>query len=274
MINEILYSNKDYKLVIKDLLEHKKSLGEELTHKQLAGHMDIQSTYLSKFFNQENSHLKDETLFKLGNILGLTDEESDFLTLLKNHSTASTPERKNFLWSKIQDKKRSQLKKNKIGQSEGIKLETMYLIKPKGVLVQLALDIPQYRQNPRLICAPLGISISELLEYLDLIEKNGFIERSEDPFEILKVIDVDLHFAHSDIMRIHQSLFKNLLTMKLQETPEQDKKSFMLSFNMDEEAFKQCNERFDAFIEDVKKIVMKSRQEGVYGLNFDLMKWL
>ena len=67
---------------------------------------------------------------------------------------------------------------------------------------------------------------------------------------------------------------KTLIPSRLQETPEKDKKSFIATFSMDEEAYKECVDKFEQFISDVQKISRKYRVEGVYQLSFDLFKWL
>lgn len=273
-MEQIIYQSDNYKDVLKSLIELKRESEPELTNKVLASRIPIQATYLSKFFNDDESHLKDETLFRLGKIIGLTDYESDYLTLLKNYETSDTPERREFLYKKIQDEKK--LRENQggmAGLSNRIALESRYLLNPKCMLVQMALYIPAYRENCRLLCAPLNITLNQLLLILDLIEENGFLVRGEDPFDIEEVKVANFHIESHELMRIHQTLFKTLIPARLQETAEEDKKSFLVTFNMDETSYQQCLESFNRFISETKKIADKSRPEGVYQLSFDLFKW-
>ena len=55
-LNQLLFSTNNYKDVIKLILEKLKEDGKNLSNKELANKIPIQSTYLSKFFNDENSH--------------------------------------------------------------------------------------------------------------------------------------------------------------------------------------------------------------------------
>ena len=271
-MNEILFQTDHYKDVVKELIAHKRKEDSALTNKVLASKIPIQSTYLSKFFNDESSHLKDETLFRLGKVLGLSNKESDYLLLLKNYLNSEDPERKSYLFQKIQDLKTS-LKAPVIGLSKQLELESMYLLNPKCMIVQMALNIQSYAQNPRLLCAPLNLSVAQLIEILDLIENNGFIIRGEGPLEITKVNLPQFHIESHELMRLHQYLFKTLIPPKLQETKEEDKKSFLVTFNLDEKCYKEAITRFDQFIGEVKDITKKSRNEGVYQISFDFFKW-
>lgn len=273
-MNHIIYQSDNYKEVLKKIIEHKRKLEPELTNKVLASRIPIQATYLSKFFNDVDSHLKDETLFRLGKVVGLTDHESDFLTLLKNYETSDTPERREFLFKKIQDEKKLRESDGQMaGLSNRIALESKYLLNPKCMLVQMALYVPKYRANPRLLSAPLDIPINQLISILDLIEENGFIKRGEDPFEVVEVKLANFHIEAHELMRIHQYLFKTLIPARLQETPEEQKKSFLVTFNMDESSYKKCLESFNRFITEMRGIAEESRPEGVYQLSFDLFQW-
>ena len=275
-MTNLLYQDQTYKDVIKQTLKDKRKVDPDLTNKVLSVRIPIQPTYFSKFLNDENSHLKDDTLFRLGKILGFSEEECDFLILKKNFETAEEPERKEFLLRKINNK-RSEFQSSQDTQSGSVKdrlaLESMYLLNPKCLLVQLALHIRVYRENPRLLCGPLNLSSAQLMSILDLIEDNNFIRRGEDPFDIKELKVAQFHLESSEIMRLHQYLFKTLIPPKLTEVPEQEKKSFLVTFNMDERSYKECVESFDRFIGEIKEISTKAKPDGVYQLSFDLFKW-
>jgi hypothetical protein len=275
-MNEVLYQNLSYKEIIKEVLAEMRKLDPELTNKALSVRIPIQATYFSKFLNDEHSHLKDDTLFRLGKILNFTEDECDFLILKKNYLTAEIPERKTFLKRKIDDfiTQHKNLKSTKTGAiKDKLALESMYLLNPKCLLVQLALHIGTYRQNPRLLCGPLNLSSNQLLGILDLIEDNGFIRRGEDAFDIKELKVAQFHLESIEIMRLHQYLFKTLIPPKLTEVGEDEKKSFLVTFNMDEASYKKCVDSFDRFIGEVKTVAKEAKPKGVYQLSFDLFKW-
>jgi len=210
----------------------------------------------------------------MAKIMDLSDEEADFILLLKNYQTAEAPERKSFLLRKINDQTtKSRSIEMTAGIDNKLKLESMYLLNPKCMLVQIALNVESYRTTPRLLCAPLNIELSELISILDLIEKNGFISRGEDPLTIKEVRPATFHIDSNELMRIHQYLMKTLIPGRLQETSEELKKSFLVTFNLDEASYKECIDKFDGFIDEIRKISGKCRVEGVYQLSFDFFKW-
>ncbi len=266
------YQFTQYKKIIKTVIAQKKSQGDNVTNKELAQRIPIQATYLSKFFNDPLSHLKDETLFRLGKVLDLSPKECDFLILLKHYETSETPEHREFLFQKINDLCK-QAQGDTLGEVDKIAFESMYLLNPKCMLVQMALNISLYRQNPRLLCQPLKLNINQLIEILDLLEKNEFIIRDEDPLQIKHVNIPKFHLKSDQLMRTHQYLLKSMIPSKLQEVAEEDKKSFLVTLNLDERAYEKCLERFSNFVEDLKEINKESKAEGVYQISFDLFKW-
>jgi len=264
----IIYGDQDYKTIIKSLMK----LEHNMTNKELAGRIPIQSTYLSKFFNNPNSHLKDETLFRIGRVIGISDEQAEHLIVLKNFESCETPERKEYLLKKINSERKRKLEIKRVQKSDNIVLSSKYLLDPKCMLVQLALRVTKYRSNPRLLCSELNLNLNKLLEILDLIENLGFIQRNDDPFEILSISDATFHID-DELMRIHQNLFKTIAISRLNDTNEESKKSFNAVFNMDEKGFKEVQELFDKFINNVKNVAQKSSVDGVYQLTFDHFKW-
>ncbi len=273
-MNEIIYQREPYKAILREVLKHQRSSRPELTNKYLAERIPLQATYLSKFFNDQDSHLKDETLYRLSKLLHLNEEEIDYLVLLKNYETSETPERQQYLYTKIQNI--LQNKRVEMGGAtlrERTALEAKYLLNPKCMLVQLSLFIDKYKENPRLLCHPLGLSLDQLIESLDIIEENGFITREGDPFSIKEVRSANFHIEANELLRLHQQLMKSLILPRLQETTEKNKKSFLVTFNMDEESYQQCLHQFDLFVAEIRKIAQKSEAEGVYQLSFDLFKW-
>jgi uncharacterized protein (TIGR02147 family) len=273
-MNEIIFKREAYKSILREVLKHQRSERSELTNKYLAERIPLQATYLSKFFNDQDSHLKDETLYRLCKLLHLSEEEIDYVALLKNYETSETPERQHYLLSKIEAiLLKRQLETGAATLKERTALEAKYLLNPKCMLVQLSLFIESYQKNPRLLCHPLGLSLEQLMEILDIIEENGFISRDGDPFSIKEVRAANFHIEANELLRLHQQLMKSLIIPRLQETNEKNKKSFLVTFNMDQESYQQCLHQFDLFVSEVRKIAQKSQPDGVYQLSFDLFKW-
>lgn len=272
--NELFRGKTDYKEIIRGLFQRKQEKDSNLTYKELAKRIPIQATYLSKFFNNDNSHLKDETLFRLAKILGLNEAQSDYLILLKDYQCCETPERKLYLHKKIHSEQEIFLGETKRGQGQVLEHESKYLLNPLCVVVHAGLDIPKFRDNPRLFASPLGLSTQGILEILDILEDNQFISRGEDLWEIKEIFQRTLHFsADHPLMRIHQNLFRTLLSSKAERASELEKKSFLATFSMDKAGMEEVKNEFQVFVEKVKKINQKSKEKELYQMSFDLFKW-
>ncbi len=77
-----LYSEKDYRSIIKDRLKLAKQ-DKKLRLVDFSSQLGIQYTYLSKCLNQMGHHLSNDHVYQIVKSLGFNDDEIDYILLLK-----------------------------------------------------------------------------------------------------------------------------------------------------------------------------------------------
>jgi uncharacterized protein (TIGR02147 family) len=272
-----LAAQTDYKAAIKARLKELQQLRPGLTLKKVAAKVPIQYTYLSKVLNDRSTHLNDDDLFHVGQLLEFFPQEIEFLLLLRAHQTATLPARKQFAFQKL-EKARKQIGVRATIQDSGlsqITQEMSYLFDPFCMLVYVALNIPGIRKDPRQLCSLLGITQPRLKDALKKLALVDFIEMDQGPFSVTKVNKGRLHYSKDHpLMRVHQHLFKLASQDQLLKLSEEDKESFQVAFTADRKAFDQIRAEFRQFLKRVEEIAHPSKDESVLQMNFDLFFWL
>jgi DNA-binding Xre family transcriptional regulator len=250
---------------------------KHLTLKKLASQISIQNTYLSKALNDEKTHLNEDHLYSICQLLELEPEETDFLLLLRSHATAQDPARKSFLYTKLEKKRRKRRLNAEVQDYESSRLtrDMGYLFDPLCAVVYVSLHIPQVQKNTRVLTQNLGITLAKLKEILRTLVSLELVEMSaDDPFAFKRFLKSQIHYGRDHpLMRVHQSLLKTMVHSQLLRTAEEDKHSVLVSFTTDEGGFAKIKDEFQAFLKRVEGVVGASKDTHTYQLSFDLFKW-
>ncbi len=266
-----------YKASIKVRLMELQQLRPGLTLKKLATQIPIQYTYLSKALNDSSTHLNEDDLFRLGQLLEFFPQEIEFLLLLREHETATLPARREFAYHKLEKARKALGVRADVRESDILQVsqEMGYLLDPFCVLVHVALHIPAIRKDPRSLCAHLGISQARLKEILKKLSLVDFIEMDTGPFSVKKVNRGKLHYPKEHpLMRVHQNLFKMASQDQLLKTAEEQKESFQVTFTADAAAFEKIRAEFQDFVRKVEETVRPTKPERLLQLGFDLFFWV
>jgi len=244
--------------------------------KKLSPLVPVQYTYLSKALNNEDTHLTEDQLFRLAELLEFESHEIEYLMLLRTWETANSKTRKRFVYEKIEGIRKKEFLEisSQPHEKANILDEISYLFDPVTLLVHVALDIKEYFDNPLLLCGQMAITKSQIIESLEKLHVNGIIELDNHPYKIKRFAQGKLHFGRDHpLMRVHQNLIKTMIHSQIMRTDEEHKHSFLATFNSDAEGFAQIKAHFNEFLEKARKTVEKSKNKHVYQLSFDLFRW-
>jgi len=265
-----VYSETNYKQLFKKLIKD----NGKYTLKKIAAKIDIQYTYLSKVLKDESRHLSEDHVFAVCNLMELHSDEIDYVFLLRSIATTSDTKRKNYIKKKLGTIRSARSLKASVKEfnTRQLNREMEYLFDPYALIVVISLTIKKYRDNPRLLCANLGISPKKLREILQKLDQLEFIQLNKNSVE--SVLTPQFHYGtNHPLMRAHQSILKKLCASQIIKITEDEKKSFMVTFSANESAFSKIKDKFQVFIKEVETIVTKAEPENTYQLNFDFFKW-
>lgn len=272
-----LYSESDYRQTLKQRMRFLQEERPALTWRKIASEIPIQYTYLSRALNDERTHLNEDHLFVVCRALQFFPAEIDFLLTQRALATASDPERKNFLHGKLREAQtvRKLSVEEQGTDSAKINDQVRYLFEPLCLIVHMALDIPEYRQDPTRLCGPLAITIQQLRELLRVLSRNDYIELNADGLTVKKIKSEKIHFGPEHfLMRYHLSMVKSQMLARIARTPEKDRYGFLVTMTLDENSFSRLREEFQQFLTRAEAIAAKAKPDHVYQMSFDLFQWL
>jgi uncharacterized protein (TIGR02147 family) len=272
-----LFSESNYKTIIRQRVKEFSRTRRKLTLQKLAGRIAIQNSYLSRALNDEKTHLNEDHLYKVCKILEFFPQEIDYVFLLRAKANTDDPERRSFLDDKLNRLRQSDQRSANFQEFDNRTLneEIAYLFDPLCNLVMVAMFIEDYRVNPRKLCAPLGISVDKLKQVLHKLSNLNFIELGDDAFTVIKVHSHQIHYGTDHpLMRTHQNLLRGKSSTHLGQVPEEEKHCFMGTFSADLKTFEKIKTRFQAFMKEAEQLIADAPSEQVFQINFDLFKWL
>ena len=163
-----VYAFTDYKVAIKETLREIRKVKATVTLKSVATRMQIQPTYFSRVLNDDKSHLSEDQLFTLGQIMKLLPDDMDYLFMLRAHATTQDDKRRETIFKKIEAIRKSRVAgtEHKSWDPQALQNEVAYLFNPMAGVVHVALFIKDYKKNPRALAWKLPCNILLILKKL------------------------------------------------------------------------------------------------------------
>jgi uncharacterized protein (TIGR02147 family) len=267
----------DYKKVIKDRVKDLQGDRPGFTLKRVAERIPIQYTYLSKVLNDERSHLNEDHLYQIGQILEFFSHETDYLQTLRAYQTTENAARKQSLFKQLERQGRdlglSAKKKN--GEDLQLQREMSYLMDPFGMLVFVGLHIPIYRQDPKRLAQPLGLPLDRLKGILTLLSEIGQIETGTTPFQIKKLNNSRTHFdKNHPLTRMHQHLLGIACQDQILKSEEAEKENLQITFTADAKTAKRVRAEIAKFMKGLENDVSDAKDERLYQMNLQFFPWV
>jgi hypothetical protein len=269
-----VYDAKDYKIFLREKVRERGKTRSSFTLKRLSREVGVQYTRLSRALRDESTHLTEDHLFSVCQRLELFPEEIEFIFLLRQIATSSDPRRREYLEQRAARLRRSRQLSAGIQEfnSRQMAQEMAYLFDPLCLLAVISLTIPEIREEPRRLCAHLGITPARLNRILKKLAELGFIRMVDSKVE--EVLRPKFHFGPDHpMMRVHQELFRPVCATRMQRLDEAERTSLMVTFSCDEETVAQIRARFQEFLRDTEKLASAAKPRKSYQLCFDLFPW-
>lgn len=270
-----IYTEKDYRKIIKNVISERKKLLSKDNFQELARHARIPKSYLSKVIHGV-CDLNQDQLFLIAEYFKFDKEEIDFLFLLLDYSRSSLEKRKKTLLAEIKSIQEKKLEtKEYIKDSEVISPTTQdlssYFLDPLNQLVHMCLAISRYQENLKLIAQDLRVDPNRVLKSIEVLEKIRFIEKKDGKFKNL-VTDIILPKS-SPIYRSWLNQVKLMSIHRVDNSSDEIIYSLGGTFTGTEETKNQVKSKFLDFLKEVKKISDSAAKEEIFQINFDLFPW-
>ncbi len=268
-----IFNSLSYREIIKDKISTLKKTKPGFGVLRVSQKAGLHGSFVSSAL-KGHKHLSSDQVFALGEQLGFSYKELDYLLLLLNYERSVN-----------QNLKAKYLDEIKAIQKENSKTTTHISTKPQESLdldlaeyysdpfykiIHVFLGIEQFRQDPNLLALQLGITHKQTQKYLKRLEDFEIIKFSS-PIEVLKK---NYHLPKDFfICKPHQATMKLLSQQTLLSLEEKQKESVCVTFTGEEETFKKVHNEFLDFLKKAEKHVKYSVSKEVFQMNFDLHFW-
>jgi len=274
-----IYTSKDYRKILTITMEEKKFLDRSFTFQEMAKYIRVQKPYLSKVLNKR-AHFNSDQLYMACEYLKFNEEEIKYMMLLLELDRTTYEGRKKKIHdeiNKIQDSKRDS--KNVIADQiqnmgaldfDNSSLSDYYL-DPLNQIIHIFLLIPRFSKNPNLIAEELSISEENLNSILKKLVEMNVIQINGNKIEVLLQT---MHLPReSKLVPVNHQLMKQYALYRMSRLPWSLKKSWMVTFNSNEESRKKMEIEFNHFLEKIRKISLEGPRTDCYQMSFDLFPW-
>ena len=250
------FDHTDYREALRELVAERKRVDTQFGFHSLADAARIQRPYMSKVISGK-AELSVDQLYLICESIGLDAERATFIELLLNYSRSAVTARKKKLKSQIDatalSKRTSDANlKSKIVSTAGSDDLSRYYLNPWTQIVHVALSIPRYSSDPKLLAQVLGISphmmqtILQDLTLLNLVYSEGknIIPR-----------DGHLHLSRSSSLFQPWKTQLRLAAMQRQSyLTDETSYSFTAVFSATEDSRKRIHAKFLLFMKEFEAL--------------------
>lgn len=269
-----IYKHLDYRLALKTSLEELKPIKKSATLQNMAEYCRVQKTYLSKVLNH-GGNLNSDQLYLACDYLKLNSKQTEYVQLLHNFDQCSVDKRKKEILQKVHAiQKEHQTTHAHINvKTEDLKIDAIneYYSDPYHQLIHMFLTIERFRKDLKLIADKTKLPADKVQYYVEQLQKMQIITYSEGK---IKILQDNLHLpANSSLMKAYRSLTRLQALELINRLPAEDAYTFTVAFSTDKETKEKIHQKFLDFLKDTQKLVGKSKEEELYQINFDFLKW-
>ena len=179
-----IFIERDYRLIVKMLIEHKKKSDETATFQNLAEKIRVPKSYVSKVVNGKADFSSDQ-IFLCAQYFDLNEDQANYLELLVNYERSALKNRKDLINSKIEYLRKKYLKTednlNVTPSPEKSIDMARYYSDTLHLLIHQCLTINRYRLSPQLMFQDLNFPSVNIRKAIDNLVDMGVIAREGKP---------------------------------------------------------------------------------------------
>jgi uncharacterized protein (TIGR02147 family) len=269
-----IFLETSYRVILRRFVEERKSIDGKFNFQAIAEATRIPKSYFSKV-TTEKAHFSADQLFVVCELLGFTQKQSRYLTTLMEWERSVHMKRRSILSQEIQDMRDEALdsKEHLKAKPESLDETSLreYYIDPLHQVVHICLSISRYQSDPQKLANDLAISVSELRQIIERLERLGVIEQHNGR---IRTVIKNIHLSRSSpAYKPWRNQLKLLCMEQLNRYPRKEVYSFSVTFSATERVREQIKGEFLEMLKSIEERVQNSKQEQAYQMSFDLFSW-
>jgi uncharacterized protein (TIGR02147 family) len=264
-----IFSHKDYRDLINDLLEDKLGRGSKV---RLAEELNCQPGYISQVLTKSKIHFSPENIIRVAAFLELSSVESEYLLNLLHKERAGSKPLREFYEKKILGMQEDNSKVEKQVKNTNLELDeeakAVYYSHWAYSAIHMIVSIGEY-QKPELIAKKLRLNLEFTQKILQFLVKKQLVTKQESKFVIGKT---RIHLkSDSPLVKSHHQNYRQKAINSLEE-----ENSFDLHYSsvltLSKKDSLKIRELVLKLIADKEKILIPSANEEIIFLNLDLFR--
>lgn len=272
LLNIFIESN--YRFILRQVVEQRKGIDSAFSFQTIAEATRITKSYISKVTTGK-AHFSADQLFVVCEHLCFTELQIRYTMLLLEHERSTNRRRREALQRELQAIRDQALdsREHLKARPDSLSDDSLrdYYIDPFHQIVHICLSIPRYQSDPVRLASDLDLSVSDLREIIDRLERLGIVEQHAGKIRTL-IKSIHLPRA-SPAFKPWRNQLKLLCLERLSRRSRRDDYSFSVTFSATERVRDKIKSDFLDMLKRTEELVQGARQEETFQMGFDLFSW-
>ncbi|MGE0526644.1 MAG: TIGR02147 family protein [Bdellovibrionales bacterium] len=270
-----IFKYMDYRDLLAVQIKNRRKNEPRFTQAALAERAGIRNTYLTNVL-KGRANFNSDQIYALARELRLNEQETQYLSLLKEWDQCQLPDRKSSLKREIESLRQAALAteahiRAQVRRDEH-ELILRYYSDPHIKIVHILLQIPRFAADYTRIGPALSLDLNQLEKIVATLRELEIVKFVNKKVEVLLK---NFHLPKDSPMLLpHQTLMRTKSAQRLLELPPEQRYSLAVTFSTTEEVKEKIHQRFLEFLKEAEALVKGSESEAAYQMNFDLLPWL
>lgn len=269
-----IYEFESYTEAIESHYKQGKLDHPEWTLSKIAQQCLMQPSYLTNVL-KGRADLNSDQLYRLCGILGVADEETEYLLLLLEFKKTQIEKRRRELSLKIKAIKSSHARAEKKISTKVVELSPelieKYYLDPFNQLVHIYLTIPKAEKSLDGLAKKFSLSKARMAGILNTLEQVGYVQKKGLKYE---VIEGGRHLKRdAAVLTAHHQLMRLKSLDQMQSLTVDEVYSFSATISTTPEVREKLQVEYLKFLKIAEKMVKTSEPKKMYQINFDLFPW-
>lgn len=269
-----IYELSDYQKILAALMLERKKTDPMANYQHMAEKIRVPKSYLSRVLHGK-AHLSSDQMFLVCRYFDLNAHDSTYILTLLEYSRSGLRPRRQELLGQIRRMQSDNIDTSKhltAGKSDHNPLDyPEYYLDPLLQIVHICLAIPRYQLSPFLLVDDLGVSLAQIQNAIEALERMRLIAKDNGKISLLLE---SMHLPkQSSLYKPWRNQIKLASLHQLARSPDDKLYSFAVTFSANEEIRQNILNKFLAYLKEVETMVSKAEAEHCYQLSFDLFPW-
>lgn len=263
---DIIFEHKDYKKYINSYIKNQPKKGYGLKQ-AFANAAQCQIGYVSQVLNGDR-HFSSEQVTSIAKVMGLNDQELEYLLLLLGKARAGTPELEKFYLQLIAEKQKAHANlRQRIQISESLSIEDQAYYYSKWYIgaIHMLVTIPEFRTLEK-VADYMDLPLKTVREVLEFLVSRSFLESHKNEYRVKGPF---LHLEKGSPLLISHHTNWRVQAIQAMANEGENDLHFSACFTLAEEDVKKIRAKLSNYIEELSSVIKPSKEEKMCCLNFD-----